>query len=148
MRLYEVAILHAKAYRVLKSNVARILESFQVSITQWTILNLLSQNTKIRTKDIAQEMGVEVPFVTHQLNLLQERKLITRVISKEDKRERSLQLTKEGEKTVEASLASVKKDLDTYFKGVSPQDMKGYLAVLEMLGSIPENKQPRVNGAV
>ena len=131
--LYKAALLHGRAYRILKHNVAGVLKSFDLNLHEWVLLSVLSHHNTLRSTELAHEIGVEVPAITQLTLELEKRGYIARQMGSEDRRQRFFSLTKNGELLVRNCEVQLEKELTGYFSGVSLSDMKGHLRVLEQI---------------
>ncbi len=130
---YQAALLHAKAYRILRNDIADMLKPFGISLPEWSTLETVAKNSTIRSTELALELGVEIPMVTTLLHQLDEKKLILRSENTDDKRSRMIVLTPEGQALVDGIEEKFKTALPHYFEGLSLEDIHGHLRVLRRI---------------
>ena len=72
MKTYHIGLLQAHAYRVLKKYTKRYLAEYEIDDIEWSILGLL-YSQESTPGDIADKLGVEIPFVNKVSNALLEK---------------------------------------------------------------------------
>lgn len=132
--LYRIALLHAKANRIIKRWSFTYISQFKLTSVEWVILGYLADNLEgKRIRDIAQEISVEAPFITSLLNKLQKSKFIKSEVEKKDKRAKTVKITKAGLN----ALDEIKKQLNdkeiNIFSALSQPELRTYMNVLEIL---------------
>ena len=129
--LYQAALLHGKAYRILRQNVVGLLKKCDLTLHEWVLLSLLAETGRQSSSALALEIGVELPMITQLTLLLEKRELIQRVTGQSDKRQRFFSLTTKGKKLVKNCEANLQKELAGYFAELSVQDIEGHINVLK-----------------
>ena len=129
---YRVGLLQARAYRILKQETTDILKQFEISTIEWAFVGLLYEKKVMRMKDIADELGVEAPFVSAMASRLGKKHLLVEEKS-EDSRVKLISLSPTGMKFVPETEHIVRESIRHLIKGVTPRDLIGYLAVLEAI---------------
>lgn len=130
---HQAALLQAKAHRKLRQEVSLLLSPFNLNLLEWALLGIVAADTTVRITSAASELGVEIPMITSLLNSLEEKKMIERSVDQQDKRKRTLTLTKLGIETLACSQSHLKTELQHYFSSVSAQDLQGYFKVLNAI---------------
>ena len=134
---YRVGLLQAKAYRILKQNTHDVLKEFNISTIEWAFLGLLHDSPLgMRSSSLADELGVEAPFITQMMKSLKVTKFLDQHEDPNDSRARIIKLTKPGREFVDRTEIHLRNSMRPLVKGVSPQDLVSYLSVME---SIIEN---------
>ena len=77
---YQVALLHTKAYRVLRQEIAALLVPYQVTMLEWVLLCSLDLEQGIRLSQVAEYIGVEAPLISQLIRTLQEKGLVSYVL--------------------------------------------------------------------
>jgi len=108
-------------YRPFENKLNILLSQHQIQRAQWTILYYLSLNGSITLVELSNYLSVEKPTVTRTINRLEELGYVEQIPSK-DKREKRIQLTKQGKEVythVRITIDQFEKDI---LKGVSEQE--------------------------
>ena len=127
---YQVGLLQAKAYRALKQKTAEILEPYEITTFEWAFLGLLNDNTSLRQKEAAQELGVEPPFVTQMLRSLKTKDFIIEKKDEKDTRVKNIFLTPKGKQFVQDVEPIVRQQIHPLISGITTSEMLDYLMVL------------------
>jgi DNA-binding MarR family transcriptional regulator len=136
-KTYQIGLLQAKAYRILKQHTSSALEPMQISTTEWAFLGLLyDQENAVRASFVAEELGVEAPFITVLLKKLKTRGLVTSYEDPDDNRAKLLCLTTEGRQFVIETEIIVLNKIRLLARDAGINNVAGYISVLE---SIIEN---------
>lgn len=116
-------------YRPFTNQINLHLEKFQLFSSQWGVLRLLMDRGPHSLVDIANSMYIEKPSVTRLVQKLVELGFVETVAGK-DKREKVVQLTALGEKTVQEIQAYLKPFLEDSLADVSEKDIEIAMKVL------------------
>ena len=130
---YRAGLLQAKAYRILKQKTTELLAPHGISTIEWAFLGLLSDKKVLRAQEVAGELGVEPPFVTVMAAKLSKKGLVVMVRDEKDTRVKNISLTKEGHVFVEKTEISIRTGIRGLVSGARPNDLLGYLAILECI---------------
>lgn len=130
---YRVGLLQAKAYRVLKQKTMVVLTPLGISTIEWALLGLLADRKSLRMSHVAQELGVEAPFITAMVLQLKKKNFIVLTKDINDSRVKSMSLTTEGNTFVTETEPIVRGAMRPIISGVSITDLLGYLSVLEQI---------------
>lgn len=140
-KTYQVGLLQAKAYRLLKQRTNRILTVFDISTLDWALLGLLAENPGgLRLSAIAEELGVEAPLVTRMIQKLQKKAYVEFKEDPTDSRAKIVGLTRNGAEFVKKTEAHVRKNMKSMLNEIPPADLLAYIAVLR---KIIENEAPQ-----
>jgi DNA-binding MarR family transcriptional regulator len=82
-----------------------------VTVDQWGLLLLLSENDGINQKDISQHTCKDKTFVTRMIDQMVAEGLVVRKEHKTDRRNRKIHLTAKGRKTMEKLVPLVKEKI-------------------------------------
>ncbi len=133
-KTYQVGLLQTKAYRVLKQRTAELLKTSDISTVEWAMLGILYDNSQgIRLNILADELGVEAPFVTKMMRKLLKNNLINLIADPEDSRAKVVCLTKQGKSFVEKTELYISKKMKNTFKDISKGDLLRYVLVLQTI---------------
>jgi DNA-binding MarR family transcriptional regulator len=131
---YQVGLLQTKAYRVLKQHTAKVLAEFDVSTIEWAFLGLLHDAPQgMRLNVVAQELGVEAPFVTQMTTKLKKTGYFEHSEDPEDSRAKIIMLTKKGRDFVTMAEKHLRTETKVLFEGVSGSDLLTYITVLDTI---------------
>jgi DNA-binding MarR family transcriptional regulator len=83
----------------------RQLREVDIRPAQFSVLVVISTNPGLSQADVAESLGIERARLVHVLDLLEERQLIQRLRSVEDRRSHSLHLTAEGQRVLKRAQA-------------------------------------------
>jgi DNA-binding MarR family transcriptional regulator len=137
---YAAGLLQAKAYRILKQRTTELLAPAGISTIEWAFLGLLIDNDSLRAQEAAYELGVEAPFVTVMAANLSKKGFVSIAKDADDSRAKNISLTATGKRFVAKTETELRAGMRGLVSGASPNDLLGYLAVLEC---IVENGQKK-----
>ncbi|HET6924812.1 MAG TPA: MarR family transcriptional regulator [Candidatus Saccharimonadales bacterium] len=95
--LQHIATIHARESDQI------LLEQFGIGYSQYKILGSIKNNPALRQKHIAFELGQTEASVSRQINLLQERGMLTVRVNPTNRREHSVVITRKAERLMEAA---------------------------------------------
>ncbi len=130
---YRAGLLQARAFRFLKARTDEVLVPFGITSVHWALLGLLFEKKSMRMSDLANELGVEAPFITMLINNLSKLRLVETEQDPEDSRAKCAKLTKAGLKFVPATEAQVRSAMRPVVHGISIGELMTYLKVLETI---------------
>ncbi len=133
-KTYRVGLLQAKAYRVLKHHTSNALSEYKISTTEWAFLGLLYDAPEgMRSSAIAQELGVEAPFVTQLVKKLEKTNFLIEKEDEKDSRAKIISLTKVGIIFVDTTETKLREVMKPLIKGISPGALTAYLEVMQSI---------------
>ncbi|MES2437066.1 MAG: hypothetical protein V4519_03560 [Patescibacteria group bacterium] len=139
---YRAGLLQTKAYRALKQHTAAVLDDSNISTVEWGFLGLLRENPKgLRLSILANELGVEAPFVTQMVNRLKPKGFFEVVTDPEDSRAKIMCLTQKGIEFVDSTEKILREKTRRLFHGASLTDLAAYLTVLQTIIDNYEGKE-------
>jgi DNA-binding MarR family transcriptional regulator len=129
---YNVGLLQAKAYRILRKETTIALKGTGISTIDWAFLGLLyeSKNIGMRSKDAAAELGTKPPFITERSKVLEKKGLIVVKEHETDARTNVICITEKGRVFLKQTEKKVREHMERTIKGISRSDILSYLAVL------------------
>ena len=131
---YRLGLLQTKAYRILKNHTDEALSQYSLSSVDWAILGLLHDNREgLRSKEVADELGVEAPFVTTLCSKLEKIKFVTSHVNSIDSRAKNIQLTSKGHEFVSSTEEHIHNHMKKLLRGTKSDDLLSYIAVLEKI---------------
>ena len=102
-------------------------------------IKFVDENVKIKLTDIANQLDLTLPAVTHKVNDLEERELLIKKVSTNDRRVVNLELTNLAITQLDEIVESYYKPLITIMDRLGKDDAKVLLRILEkvnLLGKI------------
>ena len=131
---YQVGLLQARVYRVLKQKTNGILAPFGISSLHFAMLGLLKEKKEgLMLQDIAQALGVEPPFVSELLRTLTKCGWVVTVANPKDKRAKVAELTPDGLAFLVSTERHTREHIRPLLTGISSGDIATYLSVLEKI---------------
>ena len=122
-----------RLYLLMNYHIEEELKSYGLARSQFQVIYFLYQERKLSQKDLQIVMQVEPATLTVIIDSLEKKGLLKRVVSKTDKRSRTLQLTAKGQKLRE-SIPSINKIMETrMFRGIEAADKKQMKALFEKI---------------
>lgn len=104
-----------------------------LSMEYFFLLNILYDKDDVIQHDLANMMNKDKSAVLRQIDVLERRKLAVRIPDSEDRRKKTIVLTKDGMKTVE-KLRKIEADIfNSLLKDVSEEDLKIFESVLDKM---------------
>lgn len=105
----------------------------ELSMEYFLLLNILYDKDNIIQQDLASLMHKDKSAVLRQIDVLERKKLAVRIPDSEDRRKKTIVLTKEGVKTVE-KLRKIEGDIfNSLLKDISERDLKIFESVLDKM---------------
>lgn len=132
-KAYTVGLLQGKAYRALNNHLTVVLFPYNLSIPQWKILGLLSDNDNLKLIEIAKLLDVEAPQVTKLLDQLEIKKLVKKTDDPTDRRAKVVKSTAKGKELIVEIEPKVKGTLKTLTTGMNRLELLTYVRVLEAI---------------
>ena len=133
-KTYHVGLLQARAYRVLKSETARVLRPYKIGSVEWTILGLLNDNQDgLKVSVLANTLGVRMPFMTNTVHLLVKRGYVSRSEGEGDRRTKVVRLTPEGKDLIDKVEPELRKEMKPLFMNIPATKLLSYFMVLKKI---------------
>ncbi len=126
-------VIIGKASRLLGNRISKNLSVHQVTAEQWNILASLWQNNGQSQQSLADTADKNKASVTHLIDNLEKRKLVERRADIEDRRNKNIFLTKEGEELQESLSKIVKKTTRQATEGIDKKDLKAVRKALKII---------------
>lgn len=137
IKTYELIRLQAKTYRSLKNYFNSKLTDEKLSSLEWSVLGLLAKKADgLRFIEIAQNMGVEPPFVTELISQLEKQKLVKATDNPQDKRAKIVLLTDKGTKKLATIETTLEQKIMNLFSDISASEWQTYRNVMEKIAGM------------
>ncbi len=131
----QAGLLQSQAYRALKSYMSNYLGSYEVSLTEWALLGLVTAPGGVRPSELAYQLQVELPLVTSLTNRLVKKDYIKRTKDPEDGRAKLIQLTDNGQDFVARLEIELRTDMKRFLADVAPEELVIYIRVLAKIAA-------------
>lgn len=99
----------------------------------YVLLYLLKQNRDVMPNEISKEMNISTARIANVLNSLENKKLITRVINKKDRRKILVKITEHGKVTAEEKLKQYTEVTTKILESLGKDDAKKFIEILDKL---------------
>lgn len=110
-------------------------KGLDITIDQWLVLKVLSDNPDIQQKDLATKVFKDNASITRIIELLVKNKYLTRKTNKVDGRRVILQITAEGNKTMDKISEVVLRNREHALKGITKPDIELSAKVLKAIAN-------------
>lgn len=128
---YRLGMLQTRAYRRLNQQAAGALKPFELTPPEWAMLGVLDEMPEgARFSTIADEVGVEPPFVTVMAKSLISKGLAAEKQDASDSRAKLICITAAGKKLVPKIEAHVREVMRPVVAGISRSDLVTFVSVL------------------
>lgn len=130
---YQAGVYQARAFRALKQIKNRILEPYEISMMQWSVLGLIKDagKTGVRTTVLAEQLDTTQAFISNTVSVLEAKKMVRRKADDQDHRAHCIIFNKKYDKLVEEIETKLRDELrKTIYVKVSPEELKTYMNVL------------------
>jgi len=126
---YRIKVLSQLLYRLLQHK----LQPYDLTPFHWLVLNCLWSDDGLAVSEIADKLQQVGGTMTGVIDRMEERDLVYRERDVEDRRVWRIWLTTRGKNLSKTLPPAVTKERDQFYAGVSPQDQKIFMAVLDQL---------------
>lgn len=136
---YQAGILQATAHRVLQKYSDQILKKYGITKMQWLIIGTVfdSGNRGIRLTELTAKLDTTMAYLTNTINLLESKKILTRMSDKKDSRAKFIIVNKYFEKKCSEIEKTFRDELrKSIYAKVEPTDFAIYMKVLGQLSKI------------
>jgi len=106
-----------------------------IPMESYMLLNILYEQDNIILHDLANIMKKDKSGVLRQIDALEKQKLVVRIADSEDRRKKTITLTKEGVKKIERLREIEATIFNNLLKGVPEKDLKIFESVLNTMRS-------------
>lgn len=130
---FEIALLHTKAHRILRQDIAKLLVPFDVTLLEWILLCSLDLEEGLRLSKVASYIGVEAPLISQLITVLEKKGLVKLAQDKDDRRAKRLLLTVNGHKIVVESNEQVTVELNHCLDGLTEEEIATHMKVLNVI---------------
>lgn len=129
----DLVILTSKASRLMSNQLNKDLSDHQITIEQWTVLANLWKNDGQTQQQLADLSNKNKASITHLIDHLEKSQLVRRTVDEQDKRNKIIYLTPEGENLQKALTKVIKKTTKTFTDGIDKKELKNCTKVLKKI---------------
>lgn len=131
---YHTGLVQAHAFRILKKRTNDLLTPYDLSTVEWALLGMLyEQKAGIRSKEAAELLSVDQPFVTVLLSHLKKLGLVEVNIDTQDARVKIVSLTPAGKTLVPKLEKILREGMRPLLKNLSIKELITYFKVLNFI---------------
>lgn len=130
-----------KAYRALERVAQRSIESAEVGLSDFAVLELLLHLGPQPVNEIGRRIALTSGAITTAVDRLEDRGLVQREAHATDRRTRIVCLTTQGKAQAKALFAGHKTDMDFAAKALSKSERATLLTLLKKLGTTAEGQE-------
>lgn len=123
---------------------SKTLEEYGIAPEQFATMKIISEENQATHSDIAKLLDKGKPTVSRAIDALEKKGFVFRDELESDRRVKTLRLTPEGEKVLNAVIPHAKAFNDTIREKLSPQDIESFFKVLNAM--VETLQQYEVNG--
>lgn len=105
----------------------------EITIEQWSVLYQLWKQDGLSQQQLCDSTFRDKPSITRLVDNLEKNKLVKRIGNKKDRRINLIQLTPDGKKLEEKSMAIANRTLNEALEGVSPDKIEVAKEVLQVV---------------
>lgn len=118
--------------KVSKQHSQKVFNELKLGITveQWIILKIVSENSDISQKELAEKSFRDTASITRTLDLLEKKNLLRRESIPNNRRMYNIQLTKVGQKFIEQNMEMVQTQRKKSVEGISEKDLEKLAEIL------------------
>lgn len=108
-------------------------ENFGITVDQWSVLKNLYNKGGISQSELADLTFKGMPTLTHILDLLEQKGLVTKEVDSEDRRRSKIFLTKEGIEKVEKLKPSIQGIRQKAWENLGKKDFEQFTQTLKTI---------------
>lgn len=129
-----------KAYASLEKNVKKSLESTQLSVNEFTVMEALYTKNELSTGELIASILIPNSSLTYVLDTLEKRNFILRLKDPNDKRRQVLSLTQEGKNMFTSIYTIHYNHMRSIFDVLTPQQEQVLQETLKLVGQTAQEK--------
>lgn len=123
-----------KAYRSMQNFVEMTLVEMGMGLSDFMILEVLLHKGSMSMSEIGEKVLLANPSITAAVGRLERLGFVTRQHAGEDRRVRTVELTREGRRTIRKIFAQHEQDLECVMSGVCPEQRASLRDALKSIG--------------
>lgn len=131
---YQIGLLQTRAFKTIMGMTSNFLGEISISNSDWVALGLLKDSPSgLRSRTLAEMMGVEQPFITVTANRLVKRGYMVIAPDTSDSRAKIISLTKKGKEFVAQTEKKLSKAMEQAVADISYDEAEIYLKVQQQI---------------
>ncbi|MGP4107703.1 MarR family winged helix-turn-helix transcriptional regulator [Virgibacillus sp. L01] len=123
-----------RASKSVEERIKKDIKSYGVSITEFTILEALYHKGDLTVNQICDAVLINSGSMTYVIDKLQQRGLLERITSEEDRRVIHVRITNQGKELMDDIFPQHEKVIEKVFKDVSPEELESVIDILKRIG--------------
>lgn len=138
---YQSGVVQSAAHRQLKKLTDSCLQKHGLTTMQWFIVGTVLDSGKsgIRITDLAKKLDTTLSFLTHVVNLLESKKILTRVAHQDDSRSKMVAVSKKFRPKCSAIEKDLRNELrKKLYAKISPEELRVYIKVLYQFADLDD----------
>ncbi|WPP52587.1 MarR family winged helix-turn-helix transcriptional regulator [Catalinimonas niigatensis] len=128
-----LSIILGKASRLLSNQISKNMAEYRVTAEQWAILASLWRHDGQGQQALADMANKNKASITHLIDNLEKRKLVTRQADESDRRNKIIFLTEEGRSLQEELAKIVKKTTKEVTRDIDKKELKSAKKVMKRM---------------
>jgi DNA-binding MarR family transcriptional regulator len=129
----DVIIALMKAADGTRRAMTRVLQEFDLTLSQFNVLIILLREQELPTLEVAARLVEDTPGITRLMNALVGKRYIRRRQSKEDRRQQLCSLTHSGRRVINAVIPGVRAAQERVIGGLNHDEMLQLIGLLRRL---------------
>lgn len=130
---YRIGLIQARAYRSLSQKFATALKPFDLTISEWTVLGVLSEKEITTMGELTRILETKPSHPTVIIDKLQEKGLVIQASSGRDNRFKAVRLTGIGIEQLCEIEPRVRKEIAKHLRPIPRAKLEIYFEVLQAL---------------
>lgn len=136
---YQSGVVQSRAWRTIKRLTDDWLKGYGITTAQWIVIGMVYDSGKkgIRITDLAKQTDTTLSFLTHTVNLLESKSILTRIEHVTDSRAKMVRVADSYMKTCKGIELELRDKLaETLYSKISRDELAIYVKVLFRLGEL------------
>ena len=109
---------------IVATSVSELLRQESVSLSEWRVLTVLTDHADQTLSELAAHAGTELSYLSRVVTNAEQRGLVVRFTSAEDKRSTKVAITDEGRALVQGFIPRMKTLEERWMHGIPPSDIE------------------------
>ncbi|MBY0549634.1 MAG: MarR family transcriptional regulator [Candidatus Obscuribacterales bacterium] len=129
-----------KAYDVLRTHAMKSIESLDMCVTDFGVLELLLHKGAAPINVFGEKLSLASGSITAAIDRLERRNLVRRIPSATDRRAKLVDLTEEGRQLIETAFEAHRNHMSYAVEGLTESESSQLLALLKKLGKSAQQR--------
>jgi len=134
----KLVIVTTKLYHKINEKLDKHLKAIEVNRSEFMVLHALASKGKQAIQSIAEKVFITSSTMTYTVDKLENRGLIRRIPSPDDRRVIYIEMTEDGLQLWERTIVDHIEDLGEMFAGVEKEDLVKTIEMIKKIGKIVE----------